>query len=34
MHKSKLVLGVEKIPFNTMFPWLEDLAIDLDGASG
>lgn len=34
IHKSKLVLGVEKIPFNTMFPWLEDLAIDLDGASG
>lgn len=34
MHKSKLVLGVEKIPFNTFFPWLEEVAIDLDGASG
>lgn len=34
IHKSKLVLGVEKIPFNNFFPWLEDLAINLDGASG
>jgi apolipoprotein N-acyltransferase len=34
IHKSKLVLGVEKIPFNNIFPWLEDLAINLDGASG
>ena len=34
VHKSKLVLGVEKIPFLTMIPWLADLAIDLDGASG
>ena len=34
VHKSKLVLGVEKIPFLTMIPWLGDLAIDLDGASG
>lgn len=34
IHKSKLVLGVEKIPFNTVFPWFEDLAINLDGASG
>lgn len=34
IHKSKLVLGVEKIPFTTMFPALEKLAIDLDGGSG
>jgi len=34
IHKSKLVLGVERIPFNTLLPWLEDLAIDFDGASG
>lgn len=34
IHKSKLVLGVEKIPFNTILPQLEDLAINLDGASG
>ena len=34
VHKSKLVLGVEKIPFLTVFPWLEQLAINLDGASG
>ncbi len=34
VHKSKLVLGVEKIPFLTMLPWLEQLAINLDGASG
>jgi apolipoprotein N-acyltransferase len=34
VHKSKLVLGVEKIPFLTVLPWLEELAINLDGASG
>ena len=34
VHKSKLVLGVEKIPFLTLIPWLGDMAIDLDGASG
>lgn len=34
VHKSKLVLGVEKIPFMGYLPFLEDLAIDLDGASG
>ncbi|MCT4561603.1 MAG: apolipoprotein N-acyltransferase [Crocinitomicaceae bacterium] len=34
VHKSKLVLGVEKIPFVGYLPFLEDLAIDLDGASG
>ena len=34
IHKSKLVLGVEKIPFLNILPWLGDLAIDMDGASG
>ena len=34
IHKSKLVLGVEKVPFISYIPWLEDLVIDLDGASG
>jgi apolipoprotein N-acyltransferase len=34
VHKSKLVLGVEKIPFTTVLPWLEQMAINLDGASG
>ncbi len=34
IHKSKLVLGVEKIPFNTLFPWLENLALNFGGASG
>jgi apolipoprotein N-acyltransferase len=34
VHKSKLVLGVEKLPFSTIFPQLEELAINLDGASG
>ena len=34
VHKSKLVLGVEKIPFLKVLPWLEQLAINLDGASG
>lgn len=34
VHKSKLVLGVEKIPFLSFIPWLEELAINLDGASG
>jgi apolipoprotein N-acyltransferase len=34
IHKSKLVLGVEKIPFNTIFPFLEDLALNFGGASG
>jgi apolipoprotein N-acyltransferase len=34
IHKSKLVLGVEKIPFNRIFPWLEELSIDLGGSSG
>jgi apolipoprotein N-acyltransferase len=34
VHKSKLVLGVEKIPFMQYLPFLDKLAIDLDGASG
>jgi apolipoprotein N-acyltransferase len=34
VHKSKLVLGVEKIPFTSIFPGLENLAISLGGASG
>ena len=34
VHKSKLVLGVEKIPFSNIFPWLEDLSINLGGSSG
>ncbi len=34
IHKSKLVLGVEKIPFNTIFPWLENLALNFGGSSG
>lgn len=34
IHKSKLVPGVEIIPFASTFPFLEDLAINLDGGSG
>lgn len=34
IHKSKLVLGVEKIPFSNIFPFLEDLAIKNGGTSG
>jgi apolipoprotein N-acyltransferase len=34
VHKSKLVLGVEKIPFSSIFPWLETLAIQNGGTSG
>lgn len=34
IHKSKLVLGVEKIPFSNIFPWLEQLSIDNGGTSG
>jgi apolipoprotein N-acyltransferase len=33
-HKTKLVLGVEKIPFNGWLPFLEDFAIELGGSSG
>ncbi len=33
-HKSKLVLGVEKMPFSGRFKFLEKLSIKLGGASG
>lgn len=34
IHKSKLVPGVETIPFSNHLPFLEDLSIDLGGGSG
>ncbi len=34
LHKSKLVLGVEKIPFSNWFPFLEELSIENGGTSG
>ena len=34
IHKSKLVPGVEKIPFAKNFTFLEDLSIDLGGTTG
>ena len=33
-HKSRLVPGVEKMPFPKLFGFLEDLVIDLGGTSG
>lgn len=33
-HKAKLVLGVEKIPFTGIFPFLESWALDMGGTSG
>jgi len=33
-HKSKLVLGVEKMPFPNTFSFLEKLALDLGGTTG
>ncbi len=33
-HKSKLVLGVEKLPFSNIFPFIEELSIDNGGTSG
>lgn len=33
-HKSKLVLGVEKMPFLNSIDWLKDLSIELGGTSG
>jgi apolipoprotein N-acyltransferase len=33
-HKSKLVPGVEKMPYPTVFRFLEDFAIDLGGTVG
>lgn len=34
IHKSKLVLGVEKVPYSHIFPFLEQLAINNGGTSG
>ncbi len=34
LHKSKLVLGVEKIPFSNWLPYLEELSINNGGTSG
>lgn len=34
VHKSKLVLGVEKIPYSHIFPFLEELSIENGGTSG
>lgn len=34
LHKSKLVLGVEKLPFSDWLPFLEKLSIDNGGTSG
>jgi apolipoprotein N-acyltransferase len=34
VHKSKLVLGVEKIPFIGSIPFMENFAMDMGGASG
>jgi apolipoprotein N-acyltransferase len=34
IHKSKLVPGVEKIPFASTFPFLEEMSIDLGGTTG
>jgi len=34
IHKSKLVLGVEKIPFAEWLPFLEELSINNGGTSG
>ena len=34
IHKSKLVLGVEKIPFISTMPFLKTLAMDMGGGSG
>ncbi len=33
-HKSKLVPGVEMLPYPKLFWWLEDLMLDLGGMSG
>lgn len=34
IHKSKLVLGAEKVPFSHWFPFLEEWSLDLGGTSG
>lgn len=33
-HKSELVLGVEKLPFTSFLPFLEDWALSMGGTSG
>ncbi len=33
-HKSKFVLGVEKMPFANIFPWLDNLMVDFGGIVG
>lgn len=33
-HKSKLVPGVERMPYPSLFKWLDKLTIDLGGTSG
>lgn len=33
-HKSKLVLGAEKVPFSHWLPFLENLSLDLGGTKG
>lgn len=33
-HKSKLVLGAEKLPFASWFPFLKQYAVELGGTSG
>ncbi len=33
-HKSKLVLGVERMPFSRLFPFLGKLAVDFGGITG
>lgn len=34
VHKSRLVLGVEKLPFIAYLPFLNEMSIDLGGSSG
>lgn len=34
VHKSELVLGVEKLPFSSIFPFLEELSIENGGTTG
>jgi apolipoprotein N-acyltransferase len=34
VHKTQLVLGVEKLPFSDIFPFLEELSIDNGGTTG
>lgn len=34
IHKSKLVLGVEKVPFIGIFPFMKSLAMNMGGGSG